>query len=123
MSWVGDMLKAAASSAEPRAVAKKVPSDRQLQVRQANAVRVADKISGLIATGHQVFDEAGDQILEVIVGKGGDVLFRFRDGGNTVMFMNAKDYDNGAMDSVKAFNASFAGWTFLHPKDIRPLKI
>jgi hypothetical protein len=39
------------------------------------------------------------------------------------MFMNAKDYDNGAMDSIPEFNASFAGWTFFHPKDIKALKI
>lgn len=106
-----------------RAIEKKTPSDKQLEARQSNAARVAARISDLLASGHRVYDETGDQVIKTVVGKGGDVLFEFRDGGNTVMFMNDKGYDNGALDSIPEFNASFAGWTFLHPKNIRPLKI
>lgn len=105
------------------AVERKTPSEKQLGARQANAARIACRIADLIASGHRVFDETGDQVLRTVVGKGGDVLFEFRDGGNTVMFMNDSAFDNGALASIPEFNASFAGWTFLHPRNIRPLKI
>lgn len=106
-----------------RTIEKKTPSDKQLEARQANAARIAARISDLLASGHMVFDASGDQVLKTVVGKGGDVIFEFRDGGNTIMFMNDKGYNDGALDSIAEFNASFAGWTFLHPKNIKPLKI
>lgn len=106
-----------------RPTEKKTPSDKQLEARQANAARIAAKIADLIVSGHRVYDASGDQVLKTVVGKAGDVIFEFRDGGNTVMFMNDKGYNDGAMHSIAEFNASFAGWTFLHPKNIKPLKI
>lgn len=106
-----------------RTIEKKTPSDRQLAARQSNAARIAARISDLLVSGHRVYDEAGDQVLKTVIDDGGDVLFEFRDGGNTIMFMNDKEYDNGALESIPEFNASFAGWTFLHPKNIKPLQI
>jgi hypothetical protein len=58
---------------------KRTPSERQLGARQVNAARIAGRISDLIASGHKVFDETGDQVLETVVGKGGDSLFGYSD--------------------------------------------
>lgn len=103
-------------------VAKKVPSDRQFDARRANALRVAGKISGLLDSGHRIYDEEGDALVKVDVRKCGDVVFEFREGGNVVYFLNDKTFDNGAMDSIADFNVQFSGWTYIHPTDVRPLE-
>ncbi|NTF16912.1 hypothetical protein G6L37_00535 [Agrobacterium rubi] len=107
----------------PRSIQRKIPSDAQLSSRRENAARIANKIADLISSGHKVYDDKGDQVLQTVVGKGGDVIFTFVEGGNTVMFMNDKNYDDGAMTPIPEFNASFSGWTYLHPRDIKPLEI
>jgi len=102
---------------------KRVPTARQFSVRQANAERIANRIGKLIGTGHRIYDDEGDEVTEVMRRPNGDIIYVFREGGNVIMFLADSTWDNGAMDSVADYNASFAGWSFVHPKHIRPLKI
>lgn len=102
---------------------KKQPSERQLAARHANALRIADKIEHMIAQGYRVHDHVGDVVEKVDKRPGGDIIFVMREGGNIIQFMKDPTFDNGAMDSISDFNASFAGWTFIDPRDIKPLKV
>jgi hypothetical protein len=102
---------------------KKSPSATQFATRHANAVRIADKVSGLLSAGYRVFDELGDQVLNAGKRDNGDVVFALKDGGNLLMFVNDPTLDNGALDGVREFNKSFDGWSFLHPKDIKALRV
>ncbi|WP_327210378.1 hypothetical protein [Rhizobium leguminosarum] len=102
---------------------KKFPSAAQFAVRHANAVRIAAKVSGLIAAGYRVFDELGDRVLDAGKRADGDVVFTLEDSGNVAMFINDPTLDNGALDGVKQFNKFFEGWSFIHPKDVKALKV
>jgi hypothetical protein len=102
---------------------KKLPSTAQFAVRHTNAVRIADKVSALIAAGYRVFDELGDQVLSAGKRDDGDVVFTHKESGNVAMFINDPSLDNGAMDSVSQFNGFFDGWSFIHPKDVKPLRV
>lgn len=102
---------------------KKYPSKAQFAARHANAVRIADKVSALIAAGYRVFDELGDQVLSAVKREDGDVVFTHKEGGNVAMFIADPSLDNGAMDSIGQFNRFFDGWSFIHPKDIKALRV
>lgn len=102
---------------------KKIPSKSQFEARHANAVRIAEKVSGLISAGYRVFDEFGDAVLGAEQRKDGDVVFSLKDSGNVLMFVNDPSFDNGAMDSIPTFNGFFAGWSYLHPNDVKTLRV
>jgi hypothetical protein len=131
MSWISDVLRNAAASVEPivgsppvvHFATKRVPSERQHAARLANAMRIAAKVSAFLETGHRVFNEDGDELTKVSTRENGDLIYAFRDGGNVIMFLNDRNMDNGAMERIGDYNASFSGWTFFHPKDVKPLKV
>jgi hypothetical protein len=50
-------------------------------------------------------------------------VFTLKDSGNIAMFINDPTLDNGALDGVKQFNKFFEGWSFIHPKDVKALKV
>lgn len=102
---------------------KRPPSDVQFAARRTNALRIADKIRSKLDQGCRVFDDLGDEVLDVSYRDNGDIVYRHREGGQIIQFLNDKTWDNGAMDSVADYTASFEGWSFVHPRDIRPLKV
>lgn len=101
---------------------KKMPSERQFSARYANAVRIAEKLAALLASGHHVFDKAGDRV-DSVTEYDRYIAIAFRDSGSVIYFIKDKRMDNGAMDSISAFNALFEGWTYLDPSNIKPLSI
>lgn len=102
---------------------KRVPTWREFSARHENAKRIATAVAAKLAEGCRVFDEDGDELQEVQFRGNGDLVYSFREGGNIVLFLANREFDNGAMDTIAEHRAKFAGWTFIHPRDIRPLKI
>jgi hypothetical protein len=100
---------------------KEIPSETLMAARLANATKIADRISGLIEAGHRVFDEDGDEVVRVDRRPNGDLIYRFKERGSVMMFMNDRTWDGGALDEAAAYTDSFAGWTYIHPSHIQRL--
>lgn len=88
------------------------------ELRWHNAVRTANKINALLASGHLVFDENGDLVLQPFKISRDEIKLPIGDRCAVLYFLRDPEFDNGAHTKIEEYNNQFSNWKAVDPKYI-----
>lgn len=84
--------------------------------RFANALKAAEYINKMLDAGYVIHGDEGAKVYDCRINSHEIVMKT--DDGNVILYLNDKEFDNGALTKIGDFNSQFDSWTMIAPHDV-----
>ena len=88
--------------------------------RLNNAIRIAEKIKGFLASGYIVRNDSDEKVLEIIIDhtEPSEITYRMSENCCAMLFSADRDRDDGMHTNISDFNKQFDSWCVFKPSKI-----